>query len=95
MTDSKRRALWLSLLLLGTWGLASWIRLRALGGATAGSDATGQYLAGLTLGRGALPSPPNPEGGHSLWLMVWPLTQLATPPALQPLEWASEPPEAR
>ena len=77
MRSSLRTALGLGILLIACWCLASWIRLQALHGTTAGSDTLGQYLAGLSLGRGAWPSPPNPEGGHSLWLTVWPLTQWA------------------
>ena len=77
MRSSLRTALGLGILLISCWCLASWIRLKALHGTTAGSDTLGQYLAGLSLGRGAWPSPPNPEGGHSLWLTVWPLTQWA------------------
>ena len=77
MRSSQRTAMGLSFLLISCWCLASWVRLRAIDGTTAGSDTLGQYLAGLTLGRGAWPSPPNPEGGHSLWMTVWPLTQIA------------------
>ncbi len=74
----KRPHALLLILLLALWALAWGMRLRGLPAATVGSDSLGQFLAALGLLRGGgLPHPPNPEGGHSLWLMVLPLLPLA------------------
>ena len=78
MKGRNLQTLALCILLLVTWCVSAWMRLRAMPGATAGSDALGQYLAGLSWNRGSFPVPPNPESGHSLWVMVWPLTQMAS-----------------
>ena len=62
----------------GLWILAAGARLDAVPMATVGSDALGQYAVALqVLEGGAWPRPPNPEGGHSLWLLVLPLVPLA------------------
>ena len=74
----KRPHALLLTLLLALWALAWGMRLRGLPAATVGSYSLGQFLAALGLLRGGgLPHPPNPEGGHSLWLMVLPLLPLA------------------
>jgi len=54
--------------LLALWALATGVRWRHLHEVTLGSDALGQFLGAWTVISGGAPVPPNPEGGHSLWL---------------------------
>ncbi len=56
-------AVWL-LALAWRWPLAAELNL--------GSDGLGQWSAALALLHGGAPVPPNPEGGHSLWLFGLP-----------------------
>ena len=62
--------------LAGLWGLATWIRWQHLHEVTLGSDALGQFLAAWTVLSGGIPVPPNPEGGHSLWVLGMPCVLL-------------------
>ncbi len=78
MSDPRPPLLPLILLLGGLWILAAGARLDAIADATVGSDALGQYAVALqVLLGGGWPHPPNPEGGHSLWLMALPLVPFA------------------
>ena len=61
----------------GLWAVAGWARLRFVGLSSTGSDALGQYLAAWSASWNWVPGPPNPEGGHSLWVMALPLVHLA------------------
>ena len=81
MSDSLpvpvRRVPWLAgLALIGLWGAATAIRWQHLHGVTLGSDALGQFLAAWTVLSGGTPVPPNPEGGHSLWVVGLPCVLL-------------------
>ncbi|HCH65569.1 MAG TPA: hypothetical protein DFR83_22390 [Deltaproteobacteria bacterium] len=58
--------------MLAMWAVAGAIRWQHLQEATLGSDALGQFLAAWTVLSGGAPVPPNPEGGHSLWLLGLP-----------------------
>lgn len=71
MTDSRSRWL-LALLLAGVTCLAlawRWPLARVL---NLGSDGLGQWSAALAVLHGGVPTPPNPEGGHSLWIFGLP-----------------------
>jgi hypothetical protein len=57
--------------------LAAVVRVQGAAGASTGSDALGQFLAAMGVLRGGPWVPPNPEGGHSLWLWASPLLPLA------------------
>lgn len=63
--------------LVAVWGLAAAARLEHIGFATSGSDALGQYLSAVAVLQGGAPTPPNPEGGHSLWGLSLPLVAAA------------------
>ena len=54
--------------LLGLWALALAHRLPRLEDANLGSDGMGQWLSAYAVFQGGQPTPPNPEGGHSLWV---------------------------
>lgn len=73
----RRELLILAGVLGATLGLALWTRLPAAPHASVGSDSLGSYLAAWAASSGHLPRPPNPEGGHSLWLLALPLVHLA------------------
>ncbi len=73
----RRDRLMLLALLLGSFGLALVVRLPHAADAAVGSDSLGSYLAAWSALSGVLPKPPNPEGGHSLWLWAMPLVVLA------------------
>jgi len=75
--DRARTNLGAAALLLGVFIVALAARLRGLDAASTGSDALGQFLAAWSVGPGHLPNPPNPEGGHALWVLAWPLVHLA------------------
>ena len=62
--------------LLVLWALATAIRWAHLHEVTLGSDALGQFLAAWTVLSGGSPVPPNPEGGHSLWVLGLPCVLL-------------------
>ena len=62
--------------LVALWALATWIRWGHLHEVTLGSDALGQYLAAWTVLSGGAVVPPNPEGGHSLWVLGLPCVLL-------------------
>jgi len=62
---------------LTLWLLAAVVRLRELEHVIISSDSLGPYLRAWSLSSGALPRPPNPESGDGLWLLAWPLTQIA------------------
>ena len=77
MTDpSPSRALWRPTLAAGVcaavFGLALMLRLRHLDEVTLGSDSLGQFLSSWSVLYGGTPVPPNPEGGHSLWVLGLP-----------------------
>ena len=52
-------------------------RLAVARDASTGSDAIGQHLAALAVWGGGPWQPPNPEGGHALWLFALPQVLLA------------------
>ncbi len=64
--------------LAGLWVLACAIRWAHLDGVTLGSDALGQFLGAWTVLSGGRPVPPNPEAGHSLWLIGVPCVLLGS-----------------
>lgn len=61
-----------AILLAGVYALAVGVRLRHVDEVTLGSDALGQFLGAWTVLNGGTPVPPNPEGGHSLWVLGLP-----------------------
>jgi len=67
-SDSHLRRGLVCVALLALWALATGVRWRHLHEVTLGSDALGQFLGAWTVISGGAPVPPNPEGGHSLWL---------------------------
>lgn len=74
MRSLRSETLAVTFVLLVVFGLALWVRLPAVPAATLGSDGLGPYLVALqVLQGGGWPHPPNPEGGHSLWLLQLPL----------------------
>lgn len=74
MRTPRSEALAVAAVLLAVLGLALWVRLPAVPAASLGSDGLGPYLVALSVWQGGgWPHPPNPEGGHSLWLLQLPL----------------------
>lgn len=64
--------------LVACFAVALQLRLPAVPAATTGSDGLGPFLVALQVWQGGgWPHPPNPEGGHSLWLLQLPLLPFA------------------
>ena len=78
MRTPRTETLFVAVAVVAVLALALWVRLPAVPAATLGSDGLGPYLVALeVLQGGGWPHPPNPEGGHSLWVMQLPLLPLA------------------